>query len=700
MPEIIERDFLFDIAGKRIPVVSFTIHERVSTPFKIEIRCAYKEEIRFDDVIGKESLFTLSGGPSDRFFHGVVTEFMHVGGFENLIHYQVTMMPLVYLLSLEKDCRIFQKMDVKDIVTQVLKDGGITADKFDFRLSSSYEKRDYCVQYRETDLNFISRLLEEEGVFYFFEEDEKRHRMVFGDSKVNYKPIDTGHETGAPSEVKFHSPDTMSHSEDSVQEITLCRKIRSGKVTLNDFNFKKPKVNLKVVESESTFSQFELYDYPGEYMDDKRGKELAKIRLEEARLFLDRAEGKSDCVQFVPGFTFKLIEHGVDDFNQEYVLTEVTHVGSQKQTEGGSPISKGFSYYNDFVCIPSTVTFRPERKTPVPVVEGVQTAIVVGPAGEEIYTDEHGRVKVQFHWDRLGKKDESSSCWIRVSHAWAGAGWGAIYIPRIGQEVIVDFEEGDPDKPIIIGRVYHGENNPPYPLPSDKTKSTIKSNSTLGGGGSNEFRFEDKKGNEEIYLHGQKNWTILIENDKNQTIGHDETLSVKNNRTKEVKVDQSETIGSNKMIKVGLNHSETIGKDATIEIGLTLAQSVGKDKSVSVAKNQSVSIGQDLSMSVGKNESKSVGENASVQVGKNFSGAIGEKADFSVGKDGKVQIEGNVTLSGQKKMVIDIQDELTLKCGNASIILKKNGDIQIKGNKLNLKASGDIKMKGSKIAEN
>jgi type VI secretion system secreted protein VgrG len=262
--------------------------------------------------------------------------------------------------------------------------------------------------------------------------------------------------------------------------------------------------------------------------------------MQEQEASITTVTGSSVCRAFTSGYRFDLQDYYRDDMNNKpYVLTSLDHGATEPV--GASGQGSEASYTNSFVCIPFEVPYRPSRLTPKPVVQGTQTAIVVGPAGEEIYTDEHGRVKVQFHWDREGKKDEKSSCWIRVSQLWAGAGWGAMYIPRIGHEVIVDFLEGDPDRPIITGRVYHGINMSPYGLPAEKTKSTIKSDSSLGGGGSNELRFEDKKGSEEVFLHGQKDWTIAIENDKNQTVGHDETLSVGNNRTKTVGVDQSET---------------------------------------------------------------------------------------------------------------------------------------------------------------
>ena len=381
--------------------------------------------------------------------------------------------------------------------------------------------------------------------------------------------------------------------------------------------------------------------------------------------------------------------------SKDFILTSVSHNLTQSVEEGGES-----DYGNSFTCIPAVIPFRPPRVTPKPVVQGTQTAIVSGPSGEEIYTDKHGRVKVQFHWDRLGKRDDSSSCWIRVGQVWAGAGWGALYIPRIGQEVIVDFIEGDPDRPLITGSVYHAVNKPPYPLPSDKTKSTIKSNSSHGGGGFNELRFEDKKGSEEIYLHGQKEWTIKILNDKNQTVGHDETLDVGNNRTKSVKKDQIEKIGDNKTITVGKNHTESIGENAAIDIGKDETVSVGQNSSVSIGKNQTVSVGQNTSMSIGKNFSEDVGEASDTSVGKSMSIVVGKNSTTSVAE--------NMTIDVGKKLNITAADQITLTTGDASITMKKDGTITIKGKditlsgsgKINVKASGDLILKGSKISQN
>ncbi|MCP4670072.1 MAG: type VI secretion system tip protein VgrG, partial [Desulfobacula sp.] len=396
--------------------------------------------------------------------------------------------------------------------------------------------------------------------------------------------------------------------------------------------------------------------------------------------------------------------------NKEFVLIHIEHMASQQPFQTGSTIGgdSETSYTNKFNCIPFEIPFRPVRNTPKPLIDGVQTAIVVGSSGDEICTDEHGRVKVQFHWDREGENDENSSCWIRVSQVWAGAGWGAMFIPRVGQEVIVEFEEGDPDRPIITGRVYHGNNTPPYPLPAEKTKSTIKSDSTKGGGGSNEFRFEDKKGSEEIYLHGQKDWTIAIDNDKNQTIGHDETMDVGNNRTKNVGVDQKETIGSNKTILVGTNHSETIGSSMTRSVGknktetvaINTAETIGAAKELTIGAVYQVTVGGAMNESIGAAKAEEIGAAKIVTVGASSSEHIGKNKSVNSGKNISESAGDNISIKAGKKMSITAGDEIFIKVGKASITLKKSGDITIKGKQIDMKGSGNIVLKAKKILGN
>ena len=705
--------------------------EELSRLFSFELTMvSEKHDISFDAIVGQSVTvsFVLADG-SSRPINGIVSNFSQgrggdeKGGDPQFSFYRATMVPALWLLTQTSDMRIFQNKSTPDIIDKVFKDQGFK--DYRLKLQGSYSKRDYCVQYRETDFNFVSRLMEEEGIFYFFEHEDGKHTMVIGDNPSCHKPC-----PGQKS-ASYHLSGEGWLEEDIITSLELSKQIRVGKYSLADYNFEIPNTDLTAVVPSKTKlgpGEREVYDYPGLYGKKSDGDRLAKIRMEEEEAQITKILGGSSCRAFTSGYKFTLTDHFRRDLNnKDYLLVSVTHEAVEGYSADAEP-----TYRNRFVCMPHDVSFRPLRTTPKPFVKGAQTAIVVGPSGEEIYPDKHGRVKVQFHWDREGKKDDKSSCWIRVSQAWAGGGWGAMHIPRIKQEVIVDFLEGDPDRPIITGRVYHGANPPPYGLPGDKTKSTIKSDSSMGGGGFNELRFEDKKGSEEIFLHGQKDWTIAILNDKNQNVGHDETLAVSNNRTKTVGVNQSETIGSNKDIKVGVNHSEAIGANMTLTVGsnktetvtINTAETIGVAKeltigglyqvSVGAAMNETIGaakaeeIGAAKSVNVGANSSENVGVNKSVNAGSDISEMAGKNFSLDAGTDvtakaGKKMILASgddFGISGGKKGVIEIADQLTIKCGDAMITMKKNGDITIQGKTINVKGSGNIVMKASKILEN
>jgi type VI secretion system secreted protein VgrG len=708
-------------------LASFTGDEDLSSLFSFELALfSENNSIDFQAIIGQNITVSITlSDDENRYFNGIVSRFSQGTGKQDaeLSSYTATMVPWLWLLTKTADSRIFQELSVPDIVEQIFSDHGFS--DYDLRLLGSYPSLEYAVQYRETDFNFISRLLETEGIYYFFEHEDRKHTMVITDSQDEHHPC--------PNQESARCQLTGGGNDegDVILSLAVMKEIRVGKYTLNDFNFKSPNTNLNVsVDSKVPLGpgEREIYDYPGDFTLRRHGEKVVNIRMEEEEARITTITGMSSCRSFATGFRFMLQDYFREDMNEkEYTLTHIEHEADLTETfsSSASPGSQSeLSYSNHFICIPHEDPFRPVRSTPKPIIEGVQTAIVVGPSGEEIYTDEYGRVKVQFHWDREGENDENSSCWIRVSQVWAGAGWGAMFIPRIGQEVIIEFEEGDPDRPIITGRVYHGHNTPPYPLPSEKTKSTIKSDSTLGGGGSNEFRFEDKKGSEEIFLHGQKDWTIAIENDKNQTIGHDETMSVGNNRTKEVGVDQKETIGSNKTIKVGANHSESIGANMTLSVGknktetvaINTAETIGAAKELSIGGVYQVTVGAAMSetigaaraeevgaaktIAVGANYSENIGGDKSVKVAKNISKSAGKDVSINSGKKMSLMAGDDIAIIGEKKGVIELKDELTIKIGKASISFKKSGDISIKGKKINLKGSGNITLKGKKILGN
>jgi type VI secretion system secreted protein VgrG len=536
--------------------------------------------ISFKDIIGKNVTISIAlADGKTRYFNGIVSEFSQSRAGEQakadilLSYYTATVVPWLWLLTRTTDSRIFQNMTVPEIVEKIFVENHLK--DFKLNLKDKCEKREYCVQYNETDFNFISRLLEDEGIYYYVQHEDGKHTLILADDPAEHHPCP---EQGT---ARCRPHEGGVYDEDMIDSLMIKQEIRAGKYTLRDFNFKIPKTDLTSgLPSNQTFGpeEREYYDYPGGYGKKSDGDRLAKIRMQEEEARITIFHGTCNCRAFTSGYKFRLEDFYRDDMNnKEYVLTGIRHAGSQTYSTGDTEAEQ--TYKNEFTCIPFDVPFRPQRVTRKPLVEGVQTAIVVGPAGEEIYPDKYGRVKVQFHWDRLGKNDENSSCWVRVSQVWAGTGWGAMFIPRIRQEVIVDFLEGDPDRPIITGRVYHGSNNPPYPLPDEKTKSTVKSNSTIGGGGSNEIRFEDKKGSEEIYTHAQKDQNELVENNMSTTVKANRTITVFGTHTESITKDTKITI-----TKGNFNHDVAVGT-ATYHVKGALVENYDATQVTTVKSN-------------------------------------------------------------------------------------------------------------------
>lgn len=511
----------------------------------------------------------------------------------NDVEWRAEVVPALWFLSRTTDCRIFQQKSVTDIISEVLQLHGVT--NVQMKTLGTYDPLEYCVQYRETALNFISRLMEQNGIFFWHEHEEGRHTLVIADSNSSA--------TQPPFTEEL--PITGRDDYGGIRRLDEEFAIRSGKWTMRDFNFETPSQQLEVSEptklSVEQIKSRERFDYPGLYPNSGRGKQVARIEIEREEAFYQQREGESSCACLDPGMVIKLDGRITDG---EVLVTEVFHSAQDyshwSDQAWGKRMPVEPSYDNRFRCMPKRIPFRPERETPKPFVQGPQTAIVTGPSGEEIHTDKYGRVKVQFHWDRLGHNDDNSSCWVRVSQGWAGKGWGQIHIPRVGHEVIVDFLEGDPDRPIITGRVYNAENTVPYGLPANKTQSGIKTNSSKGGGGFNEYRFEDKKGSEQIYIHAEKDYDTLIENNETRKVGG----KGEGNRTTDIKKDETLTVGGNKKTTVMGNFDETIvGKETrTVTGNVTETYAANETRTIagSITKTVAGSVTETIAGSITK----------------------------------------------------------------------------------------------------
>ena len=558
----------------KLLLVGFSGQEAISRlfSFHLDLLAEKKTEVAFDKLLGqKVSVHLNMADGKPRYFSGICSRFSQGERGETFTSYQMEIVPQFWLLTHAAQSRTFQQKAVPDILKEVLK--GLDCS---YELQGSFQPRDYCVQYRETDFNFASRLMEEEGIYYFFKHTSDGHKLVLantpqshadmpGKAKVVFETIEAGH----------------LRQEDRIYDWQKSQELRAGKYLLWDHHFELPHKHLdaeKPIQESVTVGKathklkvggndkLELYDWPGEYAQrfdgidpggGERPNDVQKIfqdntrtvgiRMQEEAMHSLVIHAASGCRQWTSGHKFTLERH--HDADGGYVVTSVSHHATLPADYVSSQNSHGFRYHNSFTCIPVALPFRPPRVTPKPVIHGTQTAVVVGTQGEEIFTDKYGRVKVQFHWDRQGKNDANSSCWVRVGSIWAGKTWGGIHIPRIGQEVIVAFEEGDPDRPIIIGSVYNAEMMPPYKLPDNKTQSGLQSRSTLKGENNNfnELRFEDKKGSEQVYFHAEKNFDRVVENNDTLKVGTS---------------DQKYTPDGSRTVEIWNNHSLKVGAGA------------------------------------------------------------------------------------------------------------------------------------------
>lgn len=653
---------------------SFHGEERISRPFRFTLELVSENAgLDFTNIVGKGVTVSLAlAGGSERYFHGVCTRFVQGGTWNGLTTYHAELRPWLWMLTLSADCRIYQNQSVPDIVTAVFGDLGFSDHKNS--LSGSYQPLAYCVQYRETAFAFVSRLLEQAGICYFFEHAKGKHTLVLADDASAF--------SACPGRAKatYAGTTTSAQMEDVVGSCSLEQRVATGKLALDDFNFETPATDLTAtVDGQS--GSLRVYDYPGGFSAKSDGEAVARLRIEAAESLGTVLSGESGCRGFSPGYTFTLAGHGRADVNQAYLLLSVSHTADQS------------GYGNHFEAIPSSVTYRPPLATPRPRIAGAQTALVVGASGEEVYTDQYGRVKVQFHWDQVGKKDEKSSCWMRVAQGWAGKGWGSLFLPRVGMEVIVSFLEGDPDQPIVSGCVYNAQQTVPYALPANGTRTTLKSSSSKGGSGFNEICLEDKAGSEELFIHAQKDMNVTVLNDCAWTITRahqvtvsegDETLAVsKGNRARTVaEGNDTVTVSKGKRTVTVAEGDETL----TVSKGnRTVAVSAGNEthtvkgtRAVSVTGDETHKNSGAFTQQTGSGYTLKVTGDISIQATGSITLQAGSGVTIKAAQTLAAQAGQSATLEGGQSVSIKGGVQLTAK-GGAQASLESGGIMGIKG---------------------
>ena len=696
--------------------------------FELGLLAPAGARIAFDKLLGQPVTVRLQAPGGARFVGGIVSRLTQgpevrgsVAGDVAFVRYRAEVVPKLWLLGRQARSRIFQQLNVPDILRQVL---GVVSPAY--KLQGTYEKRDYCAQYRETDLAFATRLMEEEGIFYYFTHAADGHTLVVADAASAHPGVPVA------AALIFEVVDGGIRPEDRVTGWEKSQELRSGKVTLWDHSFELPAQNLEAADPAladvkvgtvdhklklPVNSDLELYDYPGLYaqrfdgvdpggggragdlqniFDDNR--RTAKLRMQQETARSVKVDGTSTCQQLTAGHTFTLSRH--PDGDGKYVLTQVRHEATLEGEYTGAA-NPDIGYSNAFECIPFALPYRPPATAPRPVIHGTQTAAVVGKAGEEIDPDKYGRVKVQFRWDRDQKKNQTSSCWVRVATSWAGKQWGAISLPRVGQEVVVAFEEGDPDRPIIVGSVYNAEMMPPYTLPDNKTRSTVKSRSSKGGTAENfnEIRFEDKKDSEEVYVHAEKDFNRVVENNDTLKVGFekkdkgDQTIEVFNTQTVTIGAGKGNASDGSQTLTVYKNRTATVetgDETLTVKQGKRLVQidtgddthhvklgnravnvDTGNDTHTVKTGNREVSIdlGNDtLTIKVGNQTTK-------LNLGASTTEAM-QKIELKVGQSSIVIDQTGVKIKG---MMVSVEGQVQTAVKGAITQVEGSGMLQLKG---------------------
>ncbi len=653
--------------------------EELGRPFICELDLRSENPLLdFDKIVGHNATVRINRPDGKvRYINGYISRFVQegLGGRGTLSRYRATLVPWIWFLTRTSTCQIFQEMTAPDIIQEVFRQHGF-AD-FELALTATYAKREYTVQYRETAFEFVSRLMEEEGIYYFHAHENGKHSLVIADSPAAHEPAE------GLAEVSYAGSERSFVGRERLWEWNIERQVQPTKMASRDFNFTLPQPILDgndSVERKHGAAGFEIYEYPGAYADKDNAKHISMVRMEEHSSRHEIIRARGDVRGLFVGAKFKLREHPREDQAREYVVISAhCHASADDYTTGADGETV---FQMGIACVEATVPFRPQRTTPRPVVTGPQTATVVGPSGEEIFTDEYGRVKVQFHWDRLGKADEKSSCFVRVAHAAAGKKWGLFTLPRIGHEVVIEFLEGDPDRPIITGAVYNANNMPPYKQPDFKTITAFKSNSSKGGGGFNELRFEDKKGEEQIFIHGEKNIDIRLKNDRFEYVGNNHHEIVHNDRMTKIENDDHSTVVGEQRIEIGKDQSLKVKAKQAVHIIGPQSTKVEGDVAHEYDSNASTIVESDLYIKA---------DNICIEGKTNVTIKVGQSS---------IAIEsGGIKIATTGDIVFDAKGKLEGK-GLGGLKLETPATGEVKASMMTVKGDGMLTLKGGMVMIN
>lgn len=631
--------------------------EALSKPFEFHLTCLSQlSNIDPVELMGKsvDFVFELNDG-GERAFNGMVCQLRHKGKVsDKLYRYELMVVPTLWMLTQRTNIRIFQHKTIPQIVEQLLSEHSVV---FESKLTESYAAHEYCVQYQETDLDFVHRLLAEAGIFYRFLHEASQHQLILLDDKNQY----------VNNEDAYVSQSYGTLQSEHFSEWGSSSQLLPVKYSSNAYDFKSPTSNLQTDSEKNSndainADQMEVYRYPGDYRNKSDGSIESAKRLQALQKHQHQVSAESNIRDLKVGHIYTISKHeNINEIGRSYLVTELEYIAEDDSYKNSAESKQEIK--NIVNLIPSDVDFRPDTNLTKPSVKGLQSAVVTGPKGEEIYTDEYGRVRIQFHWDREGEMNENSSCWVRVSHQWAGAGFGGINIPRIGQEVLVEFEDGDPDKPIITGRVYNARNMPPYQLPGNKTQSGWISRSTPDGtkDTANEIRFEDRKGAEHLLIHAERNQSIEVENEEFHWVGKNRRKTIDNDEDVEVKNDRKEKVGNDEEINIGNNQTVEIVNDSVFKVG----------------KNRKVEIEKDSINTVNNHQKDYVYANHSQEVGGHYEHKVA----------GKYTLEAvEKIFTRTNKFILEASDSLEIAGPGGSIIIDSSG-ITIEGKEINIKGS-------------